>query len=186
VSPGYELQCDVQQRGVEDLAAQLRHHALELRKPGVRHSAASHESLDDAFLHLRELGEERGEDGQVLRACSARDDGGVLRRQPVRLVRRLVFDDSAGNHRTQPLAHVALVQAGALGDLSARGRLHLGQPVDQSGVVAKTGNQREIAAIHIADDLTREGFHSGFIQRLRRHSRNPFLTKNWPRHYMQM
>ena len=47
---------------------------------------------------------------------------GPLGRQRVGAVRRVVVDDAAGDHRAEPLAHVALGEAGAVGELVARRR----------------------------------------------------------------
>src|SRR3990170_4554101 len=80
----------------------------------------------------------------------------MLRGQSVLAAGQVVFDDAACDHGAEPLAHVALIEAGRLCYLVARGRRQAGHGVEQPGLVADAGQEHHGGAVQVPDHLPRE------------------------------
>ena len=76
--PFDERQNDVDQRGVEHLAARLRHQRVESRIFGVGQAAAVVKAADDFLLHLAEQRDELGDPRKVVRTGRPRQQRGAL------------------------------------------------------------------------------------------------------------
>jgi hypothetical protein len=72
----------------------------------------------------------------------------VHRGQAVGVGVGVVFDHAAGGHGPEPLAHVALVQLGGVGDLLAGRRRQRGHGVEEPRAVAGGDHQQHGGAIH--------------------------------------
>ena len=106
--------------GQHGLAALLDHHFVEARIARVGHAAAVAEAADDAVL-------DPCRDRDLLHACPAllpaSRRGSAprrARRQAVAAVGGIVLDDARRDHGAEPLAHVALVEAGGERDPRSR------------------------------------------------------------------
>ena len=150
------------QDGVDELvivhgSAGLRHHPVEVPVFRVRNPAAVAEGLDELALHQSHQRNELRENRHVVRTGGTGQEGGVLRRQPVGLLFRVVLDDGAGYHGPEPLTHIALVQPGRLGNLVAGGGRQIGHGVEQTGLMAHARHQSQHAVVQDAQHLLREG-----------------------------
>src|SRR5699024_1213612 len=56
-------------------------------------------------------------------------------------------DEARCGDGAEPLAHVALLEPGGVGDLAARGRRERGEGVEQAGVVADPGEYGDRAVV---------------------------------------
>ena len=116
--PVDQRQDDVDERGVEHLAALLGHQRVEARVVAVGQPAAVVEAADDLLLDLAEQRDELRDAGEVVGSGGTGQHRGAVARQRIRLRRRVVVDDPSGDHAAQPLAHVAFVEACGIGDLA--------------------------------------------------------------------
>ena len=145
-------QDDVDQRGVEHLAALLGHQRVEPRVLAVGQPAAGVEAADDLLLDLAEQRDELRDAGEVVRAGRTGQHRRAMPRQRIRLRRRVVVDDPAGDHAAQPLPHVAFVEPGGVGDLCTGGRRELGQRVEQLGLMPDGQQDGQAGAVDRTDD----------------------------------
>ena len=111
---GHQGQDVLAQHGQDGLPAVLGHDLVEAPEALVGHAAAVAEAGDnvvlDACRAARCTGPERRDVGRRRRPGQP---GRVLGRQAVGAGVRVVLDDPRRQHGAEPLAHVALVQAGA-------------------------------------------------------------------------
>ena len=159
----------VEQRRHHGLSAVFGHYLVETRVGRVGHAPAVAEDLDYPVLHRSHQGDELGGDGYVLRRGRAGEEDGVLRWKVVRTLFRVVLDDTADDHRAEPLAHVTFVEVRGGGDLvTGRGR----QPrhrVEEAGPVTNARHDRDGPFVQGADHASGEGFGPFLIDFLRVH-----------------
>ena len=86
-------------------------------------------------------------DGEVVGRRGPRQPGGVLGGEAVQRRLGIELDDAPGRHRAEPLAHVALVEAGSVGQLLARRLAELGERVEEPGAVPDGDHHRQRAAV---------------------------------------
>lgn len=132
----------VEEGGVVDGGAVLRHDAVEFAVLRIRHAPAPAEALDQRRLHPGHQRDELGQARQVVRS-GGMSQAGVFRRQLVRGGPRVVRHHPASGHGAQPLPDVALLQSGGVSDLGARRWRQLSQRVEQPDVVAHTQQERQ-------------------------------------------
>ena len=149
-------QDDVDERGVEHLAALLGHQLVEARIVAVGQPAAVVEAADDLLFDLAEQRDELRDAGQVVRPGGAGQHRRAVARERVRLRGRVVIDDAAGHHPAQPLAHIAFVEPGGVGDLGAGGGRQFGQRVEQLGLMADRQQDGQAGAVDRSDDALGE------------------------------
>jgi hypothetical protein len=101
----------------------------------------------------------------------------VLRRQHVGLRRRVVFDHAARNHCSQPFAHVPLVQPRRPRNAFARSGRQTGHRIEQAGLVADAGHQRDRRFVDRIEQLCGKLLCFDFIQDLClfRHKNNSLI-----------
>ncbi len=154
---GYERKDMGFERGDNREAAVFRHHGVESRESLIRDAAAVPEARDDVLLHAAEERNILSEDGQVVRRGRPRQARGVLRRQLVADALRIDVDDARRDHRSEPFAHVALVEAGVGGKLSrGHGRL-VPHPVEEAGPVPDGGHQAQGGVVERVQEAAGEG-----------------------------
>ena len=88
--------------------------------------------------------------------CAAGQAGRVLTRQREGAGFGVVLDDAADRQSGEPLAHVALVEAGRRRDLGARAGLAGRHGVEQAYLVADADQQREHATVEHSEHATGE------------------------------
>ena len=147
-----QRQDDVDQCGVEHLAALLGHQRVESRIVAVRQTAAVVEAVDDLLLDLAEQRDELRDSGEVVGAGGAGQRRRMVARQRIRMCRGVVVHDLGGHHTAEPLPHVAFVEPGGVGDLGTGGRREVRQRVEQSGLVADAQQQGHAGTVDSADD----------------------------------
>ncbi len=167
---------------------ELVEHAVERRQPGVhqvRQIAGPEKSLSageqvvmvlvpaKALARAEALGYLRLVlDGGRHQLKGARDERGavfvgqghrLLGWQPEGPRGRVVLDVAAGRLLAQPLADVALVTVGALGQLLGGDRLAVGHRLVQAELVADQNQRRGDRRAQVAHELTHELFELCFI-----------------------
>ena len=113
----------------------------------VRHAAAVLEARDDVVLDGGEARDPLRLDGEVVGGGRAREPGGVLGRQRVAARLGVDLDDASGRHRAEPLADVALVEPGRVGELLARRVVERGKRVEEARTVTDGDHHHERAAV---------------------------------------
>lgn len=115
-------QDDVDQGGVEHLTALLGHQPVKARIFAVGQAAAVAEAVDDLLFDLGQQGDELCDAREVVGAGRAGQHRGPVFRQVVGALVGRVLDHLRGDQAAEPLAYVAFVEAGSVGDLGAGGR----------------------------------------------------------------
>jgi hypothetical protein len=138
---GYQRQDHVQQCCVVHRRAGLGHVPVEVGVVLVGQPAAVPETLDDLLFNFAHHGNVLHQNGHVVRARSAGQDGSMLAGQPVRPGRRIIADHARRGHSTQPFAHIALVEVAGVGYLLAGGGRQACQRLEQAGLVPDAGQQ---------------------------------------------
>ena len=144
-------QDDIDERGVEHLAALLGHHLVESRILAVGQPAATVEASDDLLFDLTEHRNELRDAGQVVGPGGAGQHRRAMPRERIRLRGRVVIDDAAGDHTAQPLAHITFIESGGIGDLGAGGRRQFGQRVEQLGLMPDRQQDGQAGAVDRSD-----------------------------------
>ena len=105
------------------------------------------------------------EPGQVGRAVGVGERDGLLGRQAVAALGRVVLDVAAGGLRVEPLAHVALGRAGARGELAGRERPGAGERAVEAEAVAHHDQRRVERGADLVDGAEHELLELGGVQR---------------------
>ena len=108
--------------------------------PSRKHSTMSSSTVESVGIHC-------AVDREVVGRRGARQPGGVLGRERVARRLGLELDDASGRHRAEPLADVALVEPGGVGELLARRAAVLGQRVEQARAMADGHHHHQRAAV---------------------------------------
>ena len=138
------------QRRQHRLAAVLGHDVVETWKLCVRNAAALLEAFDDLVFDAAQERNVLREHGQIVRARRPRQKSRMLGGQENRFGRGIDLDDPAGDHRAQPLAHVALIEPGLSGDLRGRRRRRPAHRIEQTGAMADRDHQAQRAVVERA------------------------------------
>ena len=112
------------------------------------------ETLDDLLFNFAHHGNVLHQNGHVVRARGAGQDGSMLAGQPVRPGRRVIVDHARRGHSAQPFAHVALIEVGGVGDLLAGGGRQAGQRLEQAGLVPNAGQQGDRGIVQDAHEAS--------------------------------
>src|SRR6266542_3454227 len=120
----------------------------------IGHAAAIPERLNDAREPLAEHGQALAAGGEIA-ARRSRQAGRVLGRERERAGGRVVLDDAARRHGGQPLANVALIEPGPIGDLSAGPGTRSGG-LEEARLMPDMDEEREDPARVMAEELPRE------------------------------
>ena len=169
---GYEREDVGFERGENRQAAIFRHHRMESRESLVRDAAAVLEARDDVVLHAAEERNILSENGQVIRPGLPRQRRGVFRWQLIADALRIDIDDARRDHRTEPFAHVALVETSVGGKFSrGHGRL-APHAVEEASPVPDGGHQAQggfVERVHeaAAEGLGFPGIEPGTLNRFR-------------------
>jgi hypothetical protein len=158
----------VEQARGDGLAAVFRHELVEAGIVAIGHPVAGLKAADHAVLHLAQQRDVLGIDGEVAEPARAGEAGGVLRRQPVAAVRRVVVDDPRHDHHRQPLTHIALGEFGAARDLGARRRRQIGHDVEQAEPVPDRHHRRRGTAAQQVADVLGEALRRRLVEVARR------------------
>ncbi len=105
------------------------------------------EGFDDRILCRAEDADPLRRDRHVVRARGARQAGGVLDRELVRLRGTVVGHDPAGDHRSKPLADVALTQTSSGSDLRRARRRHAAHDVEEACPMPDAHHERQRAVV---------------------------------------
>ena len=135
------------EHGEDRLGALLGHDLVEARVPLVRHTPSIPEALDDVVLDGRQRRDPLRLDGEVVRRRRAGEPGGMLGWQRVAAAPGVELDDPSGGHRSQPLAYVALVEPGRLGEPAARRAVELCERVEEPGPVPDRRHHHQGTAV---------------------------------------
>src|SRR5215475_10873179 len=95
---------------------------MKPRKLRVGYPAAVLEACNDFVFNTSQQTNVLGEHSHVIRSSYARQKGRVLLRQRKTIGFGIYLDNAAGDHRAQPLAHVALVEPRVTSDFIGLGR----------------------------------------------------------------
>ena len=159
-----ERERGTEKRRVEHGRTLFGHELLKPREPGVGHSTALSKRVHNFRFHFTEHRYELGQSGHVVGPGSARQHCRVFGWEVVTLGGCVVDDDPPRCERTQPFAHVPLVQPGRIGDLGACGRTKVGHGIQQTGAMADAEHEGERAAIEDTHHLAAEGLHLGYVE----------------------
>ena len=96
------------------------------------HAAAVLEALDDLVFDAAEHGEPLHRGGEIGRHCRARQQAACSAGNSYVCVGWIVIHDPAGDHRAEPLADIAFVEPGLLGNLVGRRGRQLGHHIEQA------------------------------------------------------
>src|SRR5688572_13021361 len=116
---------------------------MEPGESSIGNTPALLEAFDDVVFDIAQERDILSEDGQVIRCGRPRQVCRVFRGQLVADALRINADDARGDHRPEPFADIALVEAGPSGNLSrSEWRLIL-HGVEEAGAVTDGGHQAE-------------------------------------------
>ncbi len=131
----------------------------------VSYSVVLNEGKGERILHPAHDGDVLGKDGDVIRRCRASQERSVFRWQSVVSAGRVNFDHPRRDQRPQPLAHIPLVQSSFVRDLGRGGGGQPAHNIEQAGAVADGGHQTQGAIVERRQELSRERFSFGGIER---------------------
>jgi hypothetical protein len=128
-----------------------------------RHALAGLEGADRLLLVVPHGRRHVERWDQQQRALGVGEHGRMLGRQRVALGLRVVLDVAGRDLAVEPLAHVALGAARALGDFGGRQGPGAGQRVVEPEPVAQAGHDAAVAGGQVAEHLAQERLQLRFV-----------------------